>query len=244
MLDGIFSANFTGEPFVFFSTLHIVTLLALAFLNAAILLGLKRVRGEAGKKRFRYMLAAVLLALEAGYELWSILAGVWSANLYLPLQLCDISLILASIMLINKNRLLYEITYFIGIGGSLQALLTPDFTPYSYPHFTFFAFFLTHGLTITAVLYMTVIEGYRPKPRSVAKTFAFVNLYAALIFGLNFLIKGNYLFLRQKPDTPSLLDLLGPWPWYVLSLEGVSLVIFLILYLPFPVLRLFQKRRL
>ena len=232
-MGGVFSANFNGNPFVFFSTLHIVTLLILALLNAAVLLWLKRVRSDVVKKRFRYTLAAVLLALECGYEFWTMLVGIWSVKIYLPLQLCDISLILSSIMLINKNYLVYEITYFIGIGGSLQALLTPDLMPYSYPHFVFFVFFLTHGLTITAVLYMTMIEGYRPRLGSIARTFAFINICAVPLLGLNFLIKSNYLFLNQKPGTPSLLDLLGPWPWYILSLEGVSLIIFLILYLPF-----------
>ncbi len=31
------------------------------------------------------------------------------------------------------------------------------------------------------------------------------------------------------------MDLLGPWPWYLLAVEGVALVICFILYLPFLV---------
>lgn len=41
------------------------------------------------------------------------------------------------------------------------------------------------------------------------------------------------MFISHKPDDPSLLDLIGPWPWYILSLEGVALVMCVILYLPF-----------
>ena len=42
----------------------------------------------------------------------------------------------------------------------------------------------------------------------------------------------DYFFLRAKPADPSLLDFLGPWPWYILSTEGVALILFLLIYLP------------
>jgi len=40
----------------------------------------------------------------------------------------------------------------------------------------------------------------------------------------------------HKPPTASLLDLLPPWPWYILWMEAIGLVVMcLILYLPFAV---------
>jgi len=45
--------------------------------------------------------------------------------------------------------------------------------------------------------------------------------------------ESNYMFIAHKPDTPSLLDVLGPWPWYILSAEAVGLAVGLLLYLPF-----------
>jgi hypothetical integral membrane protein (TIGR02206 family) len=48
------------------------------------------------------------------------------------------------------------------------------------------------------------------------------------------LISGaNYGFLRAKPPQASLLDLLGPWPWYILALDALAVVLFTLLYLPF-----------
>ena len=38
-----------------------------------------------------------------------------------------------------------------------------------------------------------------------------------------------------KPVGPSLLDFLGPWPWYLLSMELIGLVLVVLLYLPFAV---------
>jgi uncharacterized membrane protein YwaF len=56
-----------------------------------------------------------------------------------------------------------------------------------------------------------------------------------VIFGLNFLIGSNYLFIAHKPEVPTLIDVLGPWPFYILPLAGIALGMSLILYLPFAI---------
>ncbi|MBM3790173.1 MAG: TIGR02206 family membrane protein, partial [Acidobacteria bacterium] len=50
---------------------------------------------------------------------------------------------------------------------------------------------------------------------------------------LDMIFGWNYGYLRRPPSQPSLLDYLGPWPWYILSLELIALCIFILLTLPF-----------
>ena len=39
----------------------------------------------------------------------------------------------------------------------------------------------------------------------------------------------NYGFLSAPPPSPSLVDALGPWPWYILGIEAIALVYFAVL---------------
>jgi uncharacterized membrane protein YwaF len=63
-----------------------------------------------------------------------------------------------------------------------------------------------------------------------------------VIHFVNLAIGSNYLFTIGKPETASLLDVLGPWPLYLLSMEAVGFVIFFILYLPFIIKDARQKK--
>ncbi len=91
---------------------------------------------------------------------------------------------------------------------------------------------------------MTVVEGFRPTWKSLLRVALWINVYMAVVFGVNMLIGSNYLFVAHKPPTASLLDLLPPWPWYILWMEAIGLVMCLILYLPFAIKDWRAKARL
>jgi uncharacterized membrane protein YwaF len=63
--------------------------------------------------------------------------------------------------------------------------------------------------------------------------FAITNAYALLVAAVDFLANENFLYLRRKPSQPSLLDVMGPWPWYILAADALAFVIFWALMLPF-----------
>jgi len=153
----------------------------------------------------------------------------------LPLHMCSVFVILNSIMLLTRNYRIYEFSYFLGIGGAMQAVLTPDAGIYGLPHFRAWQTLIAHSMIMSAAIYMTVVEGYRPTWRSLGRVFLWANVYMLVITGVNLLIGSNYMYTLRKPDTASLIDVLGPWPLYLISLELVALVVCVILYIPFAI---------
>jgi len=227
-----FALNYNGAPFQLFGTGHILALAAITLLCLSFLY-FRNVWGEREKKRFRYTLALILFLNEIAWHIWAMYWGVWTVQTMLPLHLCSVVVWLSMYMLLTRNYSLYEICYFLGIGGAMQALLTPDITGYGFPHFRAFNTFLAHGLLVAVPIYMTLVEGFRPTLSSFKRILLWSNLYMIFVFFLNLAIGSNYLFIAYKPDFPTLLDLLAPWPWYIPELEVVGFLILFVLYLPF-----------
>jgi hypothetical integral membrane protein (TIGR02206 family) len=233
-MDWFWGKDCPSGPFELFGPSHLVSLGVVVLINVVICF-FWRNPSEVARRRFRYGLTAVLLINEALFHLWALTTGQWSIQVHLPFHLCSVLVYATSFMLITRNYRVYEFCYFLGIGAATQALLTPDAGAYSFPHFRFLEVIISHGVMVTAALYMTVIEGFRPTWKSLFRTIVALNVYMVPVFILNMLIGSNYLFINHKPDTASLIDVLGPWPWYILSLEAVGLVIFTLLYLPFVI---------
>ncbi|MCJ8009186.1 TIGR02206 family membrane protein [Lederbergia wuyishanensis] len=228
--------------FVMFSTAHFASIIVL-FLSLLLLLIFRKLLQSRKLHWIERIFALTLLLMEILYHLWLIRIGRWSLIDSLPLELCSVSLIMAILLLCTGNKHIYDFVFYAGIGGAIQAIATPDLD-LSFPHFRYFHFFYTHiGIVITA-LYFTWVKGYAPTFKGIIKTLVILNILLPLIFTVNYFFNGNYMFLKEKPVNGSLLDFLGPYPWYILSLEAVALVIFIILWLLFRNNGLGERKRM
>ncbi len=227
-----FSTHPVGIEFRMFGPAHLVVLGLVLAVNLA-LVPLRRVLGEAGRRCVRFGLAALIAVGFFGIAVWRAEVGFWDVRTDLPLNLCDLTALLSIALLLTRSRWLYEFVYFLGIGGALQALVTSNVGIYGFPHVYFVSSMSIHGGIITTGVYFTVVEGFRPTWRSLWRVAGWMFAYTVVIFGLDLLIGSNYLFIARRPDFPSIIDHLGPWPWYVLSLIGVGLASLLVLYAPF-----------
>jgi hypothetical integral membrane protein (TIGR02206 family) len=226
-----FAADFQGPAFQFLGTHHLAALGFLLLLNL-FLLGMRHA-SDGAKGAIRWLLALLLLGNEIAWHYWNFIHGTWTIQTMLPLHLCSLLVWTGVWMLITKSYKVYEFMYFMGIAGAIHALATPGIGDYNFPHFTYFQYFLSHGLIITSAIYMTVAEGFRPSWKSLLRVFVWMNIYAAAVYFINSYIGSNYLLINHKPETPSLLGLLPEWPIYVLYMEVIGIISMLLLYLPF-----------
>ena len=219
-------------PFTFFGGPHISALLVTVGFCVAVW-PIARYLALNGWARYIGKGLAVFLVV---YEFLKIAlyVGVFNMPLlyHLPLHLCDVNTLLCAFMLATYSYRSYEVSYFWAMGGSVAAMLTPDLA-YGFPHPVFIAFFLGHGLVVISVLYATFGYGFRPRLQSIAIAMLATVLYGAVIMPLNFVLGTNYLYLRAKPLMPSVLDYLGPWPWYIVGLMGLCVVVCFVTYAPF-----------
>ena len=229
-----FARDYHGAPFELFGPAHLTALVIVFVLLIAVILLRKRFSPRQ-QVAFRYTLAAILVLNETVWHLWNYFTGQWTIQTMLPLHLCSVLVWTSAYMLITKNYSIYEFSYFMGIGGAIQALLTPDAGVYGFPHFRFFQVIVSHGAIMLAAFYMTFVEGLRPTWKSLRRVFVWMNIYVIAVFILNQIIGSNYLFIAHKPETASLMDVLGPWPWYILALEAIGVVMCLLLYLPYVI---------
>lgn len=217
------------EEFVMFSTQHILAIFFILLFVVLLYFYRKRIPVHV---RYERLFAISLVTLDLLYYIWVFTSGRWDIRDSLPLELCSISLLAAVFLLWTGNRHCYDFVFYAGIGGALQAILTPVLDM-PFPHFRFFHFFMTHAGIIGTALYFTWIKGYRPTFKGLLKTMLMLNILLPVIFTINVLIDANYMFLRMKPAGGSLLDFLGPYPWYILSLELAAFFLFCLLWLSF-----------
>jgi hypothetical integral membrane protein (TIGR02206 family) len=178
------------------------------------------------------IIGVLLLADAISFIVALVVQGTFSAKTSLPLALCDMAALVAAAACWWRLPLLVELTYFWGLAGTLQAVITPDLNV-GFPHLVFFQYMVGHLGIVVAAVFLVVGLGLIPRPGAVLRVFAITLGYTAFVGLVDGLSGANYMFLRTPPGEWTLLRVLGPWPWYIASAAGVALVLLVALDAPF-----------
>jgi hypothetical integral membrane protein (TIGR02206 family) len=234
MLDDYFGLAYDGPPFILFSAFHLVPLAAIAAICVLVALVTPRLT-ERGRALLRWGLVLFCAANWLAWNLWQYVHGLWDPKFSLPFHLCIFALIFAAITLAVRHYRLYEVLYFWAFAGATQALLTPDLTTsgYNFPHFVYWIFWTSHGVILWAAIFAAAAWGYRPTWGSIPRAFLATNALMLVAGIANWLTGGNYMFVARTPEFASLIDFLGPWPWYIVALELIGIAAFVLVYLPY-----------
>lgn len=191
-----------------------------------------RARGSRRAPTARALARGLAVLIATGFvveQTTYLVRGDWSARVNLPLQLSDaVTFVAVAALWRPRAGTLAELTWLWGLSAALMAVLTPDLG-HAFPDVLYFTFFATHAGAVVAA--WLLVAGMRLVPRRGAAlralgwtaAFAVPAALATLATG------GNYMFLRRKPASGSILDAFGPWPVYILgaALLAAALLLFL-----------------
>ena len=219
------------------ATEHVAALFVIAVTTVGLVVAARKRPGEWLK-----VLAVVLVVDEVSWWVYLLFGGVPGSRFAqsLPLQLCDVAILVTAAALWTRNRLAVEVSYFWGLAGTIQALFTPD-VPQHFPSNPYFQYYIAHGGVVAASLILVVGMRLHPRPWAVVRVAGLTIAYAALVGITDAVTGANYMYLRSKPPSPTLLDVLGPWPVYIFSATLIAFVLFAILDAPFALRRVLSS---
>jgi hypothetical integral membrane protein (TIGR02206 family) len=204
---------------------HLAALVAAAVTAGLLVVGARRLGAGWSLPAGRALAIAMLIAYLAEH-LTYVLRGEWSVRVNLPLQLTDAVTIAAIAALWRRGPpQVVELVYFWALSASLQAVLTPDLG-HGFPDPLFLTYFATHGGAVAAACLLVFGERRAPRPGAVRRAYAITLAFTGLAAAGTLLTGGNYMYLRRKPAHGSLLDVMGPWPVYIVAAAALGLLLF------------------
>jgi len=218
----------------------IVLTIVLPFVLAAIV---RRARSPRVEKVIIGALSLMLVLNYVVYLIFIRTQGVVDWRQMLPMQMCDWGMAVVIVAMWTGSQRWFEVAYFWGIGGTLQAVLTPNLR-YGFPDWRFISFFTSHCGIIVGVIFLMLTRRYRPYPMSIVRVWLWSEFYFVVTMIVDQITGFNYGFLLHKPEAFSVLSFLSnSRPLYLLQMHGVALLFFLALYAPFAVYDLTRRDR-
>jgi hypothetical integral membrane protein (TIGR02206 family) len=212
---------------------HLATMAVVAIAIAALVIAARTWPGPWTGAACR-ALAVVLVVSELAWWVWVGAHNALSIQFSLPLQLCDLAGFVAAFALWFRTPFLVELTYFWGIAGTLNSIVTPDVSDH-FPSFSFLQYYASHAAIVAAAFFLVAGLRMVPRPWAAARVYALTAGLLAVDAVVDAATGANYLYLRHVPGGHTLLDVMGPWPWYIATGAVLAAVFFGLLEAPFRI---------
>jgi len=231
----------TESQFQLLSAPHIAVLGLVFLVPAALSIAARRYGGRATTV-ICIAFASVMLVNEVSHWVYRLVeeGALEFTRRHLPLHVCGIAVLALVVTLVWRNRYTFEIVYFWGLAGTLNALATPQLEV-GFPDYRFFQYFINHGGIVAGALFAVWGLRMRPTFASLLRAFALLFVLTVILLLVNPLLGSNYMFLQEPPVSASPF-FFAPWPYYIPILGGVGLLFFCLLLSPFQVIDWWRKR--
>jgi hypothetical integral membrane protein (TIGR02206 family) len=247
-----------SRQFVFASPPHLAALGVILIACILVPLLVRRSGSALVRDRVGLVIVLVLYAHELAYQVYWFAIGAWTIGNCLLFHMCGLALMFMPLVFFSPEgrfrQYLFEVLYFFGLGGAMQALFTPDIGMHGFPEPKYWSYFLSHGTIVMGLVYAAVAYRLRIGWRGVLRMSAVSLCCAMAAWGFNqlFLLVppyelGNYFIMGYPPPTGSVIDLFaavfGPAPRYLAGLVLMGAVVIALITTPYWVGWLARGRR-
>ncbi|MEX3517376.1 TIGR02206 family membrane protein [Corynebacterium camporealensis] len=122
------------------------------------------------------------------------------------------------VLLITGNESALSLSYYWGVLLNPQAIITPDVIYYFEPRWVRnLTYWFFHIVALALPVALTFGSGYRPTWGGYRQAVGITSIWMAVTMWVNKKTDGNYGFLNHAPGSPSIIDIFGPWPIYIIQ---------------------------
>lgn len=187
-------------------------------------------RAAGGPTRFSRAFALAIPAFTVPFQIVDLTKN-FELGVTLPLQLCDLAWVAAALALWTHHPYFVSLTYFWGLVLTTQGIVTPSLSE-DFPDPRFIAFWGLHLLIVWSALYLVWGLRRAPRWRDYGTTLATTLGWLVVVAGFNLVADTNYGYTQRKPGAGSILDYLGPWPWYIAAEIAIVAVVWALMTWP------------
>lgn len=234
----ILNSRFFDDNYLFqnYGVEHGITVLLWTLLGAFYVITSIRYLDRTSQRQSLLFLGIITAASQLGKILIKVHLGIFDYTIDLPLHLCNMLPFIVTAAILTHRRLVWAVCFFWIMAGTFQALISPTLD-HSYPHYEYHRYWIVHcGLVIIA-LYPVFVWKWKVFFSDAIIAMMALNILGLLMYGIDILLDANYMYMRGWPPGKTIYNLLGKWPIYHYSLEGVMILIFGLLLLPFMIER-------
>jgi len=204
-----------------------------------------RLRDPDSEKRLRIGLGWFGLAVWLGSTIYWLHPLRTAVETSLPLHVCDVLGLIAPFALLMRWRWSRAVLYFWGIGLSTQAFVMPVIN-HGPDSSRYWVFWLTHLVLVGFAVYDLIAAGFRPDRRDLLTAAGLMTAYFVIVFAIDAVFGLNYGYIGATDDPvdqPGLVRALGDWPLRLIPMTLIVASLFVVLWLPWGLVRRGRGRR-
>lgn len=215
-----------------FGMLHVLPLVIIFCIGFT---GILFAKSQLKRERQKNLIFGISLIPLIGYlsnVIFPLIEGDFNLQEDLPVHVCRVLAIATPVVIWYNKRYWMRIFYFWILAGTLNANITPD-VEYTFPHWTYFNYWMVHSFLVIIPIYYVFVFKMKITFNDLKNAFWLANIFLISTYFINVLLGSNYMYSRAKPTAATILDVMGPWPVYLITGQLLALILFFLLYLPF-----------